>query len=185
LFLDLIQELYQVAKPLAEAAIPVILTVNRDAPDDWEKKNIIPGPPLSESPAKVLIDAGVQVGLAVKGDSKIHGQTQEARWVGKHAGLSDKQAVALVSTNIERILGAGPQGQGPETSRQAYTGGFVVWEGNPLRGEAPVVVSVHDDGRIADCWPDTTNSVLRFEVTRVETVIGSLIYFCYHRELIY
>ncbi|KAL4778303.1 hypothetical protein BJX76DRAFT_362867 [Aspergillus varians] len=143
-----------VAKPLAEADIPVILTGNRGAPDTWEKKDALTGPPLTESPAKILIEAGVQLGLAVRGDSKLHGLAREARWAAKYAGLTDKEAIALVSSNIERILGlqAGNENGGSEA--KSYKGDFVVWEGNPLRGEGSVVASVQGDGLIVDCWPD-------------------------------
>ncbi|OJJ54511.1 hypothetical protein ASPSYDRAFT_159752 [Aspergillus sydowii CBS 593.65] len=140
-----------VAKPLAEAGIPVILTGNRGAPDTWEKKDALPGPPLSDSPAKLLIEAGVQIGLAVKDDSKIHGLAREARWAGKYAGLSDKDVIALVSTNIEKILGL-HSGFGAGDSANEHD--FVIWEGDPLRGEGSVVAAVQEDGRIADCWPD-------------------------------
>ncbi|KAE8342685.1 hypothetical protein BDV24DRAFT_150282 [Aspergillus arachidicola] len=69
-----------VAKQLAEANIPVILTGNRGAPTNWEKKNVLTGPPLTESPAKILTDAGVLLGLGVSSDPKVHGLAQEARW---------------------------------------------------------------------------------------------------------
>ena len=76
---------------------------------------------------------------------------REARWAGKYAGLSDKDSIALVSTNIEKILG-------PHSGSQAgYSGNehdFVIWEGDPLRGEGSVVAAVQEDGLIADCWPD-------------------------------
>ncbi|KAL3452023.1 hypothetical protein BJX65DRAFT_320790 [Aspergillus insuetus] len=141
-----------IAKPLAEAKIPVILSGNRGAPDTWEKKETLPGPPLSDIPAKVLLDAGVQLGLAVRGDSSLHGLAREARWAGKYAGIEDKEAIALVSSNLERILGV--QHVGGESKR----GGFVVWEGNPLRGEGSVVASVSDGGVVVDCWPDDGSS---------------------------
>ncbi|KAL4905465.1 hypothetical protein BDW74DRAFT_177835 [Aspergillus multicolor] len=139
------------AKPLADAGIPVILSGNRGAPDTWEKKDTLPGPPLSDSPAKVLLDAGVLLGLAVKGDSKVHGLAREARWAGKFAGLSDGEAIKLVSTNIETILGLGSEA---EEDSGGYNGDFVLWEGNPLRGDGAVVASVKEDGRVNDCWPE-------------------------------
>ncbi|KAE8361967.1 hypothetical protein BDV27DRAFT_160194 [Aspergillus caelatus] len=150
-----------VAEHLAQANIPVILTGNRGAPTNWEKKDVFTGPPLTQSPAKILTDAGVLLGLAVSSDSKVHGLAQEARWAGKFAGLSDKEAIALVSTNIEAILGTGSKktGIGGEKAL-GYTGDFVVWEGDPLRGEGSVVVSIQDGEEIADCWPDTSNAIL-------------------------
>lgn len=146
------------ARQLAEADIPVILTGNRGAPESWEKQNIPIGPPLSQSPAKTLIDAGVQLGLAFQSDASIHGLAQEARWAGKYAYLSDEDAIALVSTNIEDILGLRPAQNRPGI--QGYSGDLVVWDGNPLRGEGSVVVSIQGDGEIADCWPDTADSVV-------------------------
>ncbi|KAG0155647.1 hypothetical protein PDIDSM_2820 [Penicillium digitatum] len=145
-----------VAKPLAEAGIPVILTGNRGAPDSWEKKNSLVGPPLTESPAKILSDAGVLLALAVKSDSTIHGLAQEAWWAGKYASLTDQQAIALVSTNFDLILGD----QSRKAQEGAFVGDFVVWEGDPLRGEGSVVASFQDDGKISDCWPDTSDAIL-------------------------
>lgn len=108
-----------------------------------------------------MTDAGVLLGLGVSSDSKVHGLAQEARWAGKFAGLSDREAIALVSTNIEAILGIGSKrtANGGEDS-QRYRGDFVVWEGDPLRGEGSIVVSVQDGEEIADCWPDTSNVIL-------------------------
>lgn len=92
----------------------------------------------------MLLDAGVSLGLAVLGDSKLHALTREARWAGKFAGLSDKESIKLVSSNIDTIFGADEKGDGD----------FVLWEGNPLRGEGVVVVSVKGDGEVSDCWPE-------------------------------
>ncbi|RDW68972.1 uncharacterized protein DSM5745_08732 [Aspergillus mulundensis] len=139
------------AKPLADADIPVILTGNRGAPDTWEKKDTLPGPPLSDSPAKILLDAGVLLGLAAKDDSKIHGLAREARWAGKFAGLDDTEAIRLVSTNFDEILGLSSKAEG---DGEGYKGDFVLWEGNPLSGEGSVVISVKEDGSISDCWPE-------------------------------
>ncbi|TID14531.1 carbohydrate esterase family 9 protein-like protein [Venturia nashicola] len=128
-----------VADELAKAKIPVILTHYRGALDTWEKKDILPGPPLSRSPASVLSEAGVLFGLAIEsfqGDSHLHNLALEASWVAKYAGLSEHAAVNLVSTNIERILGLNGEEKGD----------IVVWEGNPLQFGASVVVTIdgHD-----------------------------------------
>ncbi|KAI3539851.1 amidohydrolase [Colletotrichum filicis] len=154
-----------VAKELNEAQVPVILTGNRGAPDRWEKKSSLAGPPLSPSPAQVLIDAGVLVALAVRGDSKIHGLAQEAQWVAKFAGLADKEAIKLVSTNFDEILGLNgnvraPNGSGEVLTETTILGDFVVWDGSPLKGEGSVVLAVQSDGKIGDCWPDVEGAVL-------------------------
>ncbi|KAI8151028.1 hypothetical protein K4K49_007133 [Colletotrichum sp. SAR 10_70] len=149
-----------VARDLAQAKIPVIFIGNRGAPDKWEKKNSFAGPPLSPSPAQVLIDAGVLIALAVRGDSKVHGLAQEVQWAAKFAGLSEKEAIKLVSTNFNKILGLEGYREEDSPAGNKYTGDFVVWEGNPLRGEGSVVLSVQDDGKIGDCWPDYEGAVL-------------------------
>ncbi|KXH68906.1 amidohydrolase [Colletotrichum salicis] len=155
----------EVAKELSEAQIPVILTGNRGAPDKWEKKASLAGPPLSPSPAQVLIDAGVLVALAVRGDSKVHGLAQEAQWAAKFAGLTDKEAIKLVSSNFDEILGLNSNLQvsdksGDAIAENAFLGDFVVWDGNPLKGEGSVVLAVQSDGKIGDCWPDVEGAVL-------------------------
>lgn len=137
-----------VAHHLARANISVILT-SRGAPDTWEKAHALPGPPLSASPAQVLIDAGVLVALAVRGDSKVWGLAREARWAGKWAGLSEREEIKLVSGNFERILGLKQGGRE-----------FVLWEGSPGRGEGSVVITVGEDGSVRDCLPDVEGAVL-------------------------
>lgn len=54
-----------VATELAAAKIPVILTSTRPAPDTFEKLNVITGPPLSRSPAAVLLEAGVRLAISI------------------------------------------------------------------------------------------------------------------------
>ncbi|TDZ29972.1 hypothetical protein C8035_v003550 [Colletotrichum spinosum] len=154
-----------VAKELAEAKIPIILGGNRGAPDKWEKKSVFAGPPLSPSPAQVLLDAGVLVALAVCGDSKVHGLAQEAQWAAKFAGLGEKDAIKLVSANFDEILRLKAHGEhatdiDEQQVRKRYEGDFVVWDGNPLKGEGSVVLTVQDDGKIGDCWPDFEGAVL-------------------------
>ncbi|KAK4497874.1 hypothetical protein PRZ48_010529 [Zasmidium cellare] len=140
-----------VAEELARADIPVIFTGNRGVPDTWEKRDALSGPPLTRSPASVLAEAGVKFGLAIQGDSHIHNLASEAGWAARYAGIGDTEAIALVSTNIEEILRL--KSHERKTSSQA-AGDFVVWEGDPLRGEGSVVLSVYDYGSVGACWPD-------------------------------
>jgi hypothetical protein len=124
------------------------LTANRGAPDTFEKRNSLVGPPLSKSPAAVLAAAGVKFGLAItgEGDSHIHNIPIEASWAAKYAGLSSKQAVYLVSKNIEEILDLDTK-----ESRD-----FVIFEGNPLEFGASVVLAFEgDDGSVSMCWPES------------------------------
>ncbi|KAJ9268689.1 hypothetical protein DTO212C5_5296 [Paecilomyces variotii] len=134
-----------VAKELAVADIPLIFTAAHGAPDTWEKKDTLAGPPLTESPIKILSEANVTFGLAFppESDWHLHSLGIEASWAAKDAGLSSQTAVNLVSRNIERILDI-------PVSRD-----FVIYEGNPLEYGANVVLSVDgDDGSITTCWPE-------------------------------
>ena len=149
-------KVFQVSHELAEAKIPVILAPSRGAPAQWDTRFAPVGPPLTESPVRTLTQAGVLVGLAVKGDSKVHGLAQEAQWAAKYAGIEAKDAIKLASTNLEEILLLRGRDQ-DIAQNNVYQGDFVVWEGNPLRGEGTPVLTVRDDGETADCWPDRDN----------------------------
>lgn len=84
----------------------------------------------------------------MKGDSSIHNLPIEAAWAAKYAGLSSKDAVNLVSRNIEEILSLDVK----EENRD-----IVIYEGNPLEFGASVVLSIDgQDGSVATCWPEAT-----------------------------
>lgn len=86
---------------------------------------------------------------------------QEGRWAGKYAGLSDKQAFAIVSRNIDTIVGTiTTQEENQGASSRNYQRDFLVWEGNPLKGEGTVVLVIKNDGKISNCWPGTEGTVL-------------------------
>ncbi|ORY70057.1 uncharacterized protein BCR38DRAFT_481208 [Pseudomassariella vexata] len=140
-----------VAKELAQAKIPVILWATRPAFASWETRESLPGPPLTRSPASILSEEGVAYAISVDGsvptaDCRIHSLALEAAWAAKYAGLSEHEAVRLVSRNVENILGL-------ERSKD-----IVVWENNPLQHGASVVLSLetNEDGdfEVATCWPD-------------------------------
>ncbi|KAE8146590.1 amidohydrolase [Aspergillus avenaceus] len=143
-----------VAKELRKAGVPVILTGNRGAPEYWDKRDTLPGPPLSKSAARVLTEAGVQFGIAIREDWHLQSLASEAGWAAKYAKLNDQEAIALVSTNIEAILNLKPTNGGEQS------GDFVVWEGNPLTGEGSVVMSFDDTSTISACWPDSPMAVV-------------------------
>jgi hypothetical protein len=80
------------------------------------------------------------------GDSHLHNLPLEASWAAKYAGLSSKEAVNLVSRNIEQILGLDVK----EESRD-----FVVYEGDPLQFGSSVVLAFDGkDGTVSMCWPE-------------------------------
>ncbi|KAI1326030.1 hypothetical protein F5Y16DRAFT_376142 [Xylariaceae sp. FL0255] len=141
----------RIANELARHQIPVILSATRPAPTDWELRNVISGPPLTRSPADILTEAGVQYAVSVagavpQGDSRIHALALEASWAAKYAGLSEHEAVRLVSTNVEDILGLRPSKD------------IVVWENSPLQVGGTVILSLEENANgklfVGTCWPD-------------------------------
>ncbi|KAH8662401.1 hypothetical protein BX600DRAFT_414492 [Xylariales sp. PMI_506] len=150
-----------VAKELAEANIPIILTADRGNIAEWDTKDSFPGPPLSRSAASILSEAGVKYAIAIEGntpefESRIHDLVLEASWTAKYAGLRDDEAIRLVTSNVEEILGL-------EASND-----IVVWEGNPLQyGSRPSLAFQEVPGEtskiagamnrsleLVTCWPD-------------------------------
>lgn len=84
--------------------------------------------------------------LAPLGDSRIHDLALEAAWAAKYAGLSDNEAVALVSSHVEKILSLQPSCD------------IVIWENDPLEYGGRVVLSFDatKDGKLqlGSCWPE-------------------------------
>lgn len=79
-----------------------------------------------------------------RGDPRIQSLALEASWVAKYAGLNESEALALVSSNVEDILGL-------DKSKD-----IVIWEGNPLHFGTPVLAFQSQDGKleVSSCWPN-------------------------------
>ncbi|KAJ5725334.1 uncharacterized protein N7483_006691, partial [Penicillium malachiteum] len=143
-----------VAAQLAEEQIPLIFTGLRPMPDTWETKDVLTGPPLTVSPIKVLVDAGVNFGIAQAhwADSGIHLLAVDAGFAKKMADLTTQQAVDLVSHKVNEILRL----DNP-SSEQTQQGDFVIYEGDPLEYGAVAVLTVDGSlNTIVECWPDAS-----------------------------
>jgi len=104
------------------------------------------GPPLTRSIASYLREAGVRFGLGAPSfaNSQIHDLPLEAAWAGRYAGMELDEALGLVSTEVEDILGLEP------------TGDMVLWEGSPLEFGGTVALALGmRDGKleVVSCWP--------------------------------
>ncbi|KAH8594054.1 hypothetical protein B0O99DRAFT_185628 [Bisporella sp. PMI_857] len=159
-----------VATELAASGLPLILTSPRPAPDSWEKSGIasLTGPPLSRSPIAILLSAGIspsKLALAFNGNppegiSTIHNTALEAGWAAKFAALSDEEAIALVSYNINAFLNLtaapGPSAANKEDGKgQAKGEDIILWTRRPLEFGASVVLSIDgESGRVVGCWPE-------------------------------
>ncbi|KAF8500595.1 carbohydrate esterase family 9 protein [Hysterangium stoloniferum] len=117
-------EAHLLAAELGVADIGIILSPVRPFPSQWQQRRILPGPPLTEQSAvSALIAHNVTVGLAVQEAWESRNARFDAAWVALEAGLSDKQALSLVSSNLEKLLGAKVSSE--EADIVAYHGGDI------------------------------------------------------------
>jgi len=101
-------EAHLLAEHLGEANIGVILTPSRAFPETWEMKRILPGPPLTQDTAiTTLLAHGVKVGLGILEQWSARNTRFDAAWAALESDgqISKSEALALVSTNLEELLG--------------------------------------------------------------------------------
>ncbi|KAH9853225.1 carbohydrate esterase family 9 protein [Lenzites betulinus] len=139
-------EAHLLAAELRAADIGVILAPARPFPKSWETRRILPGPPLTEKSAvRVLLEQGVTVGLGVRDADKALNTRFDAAWAALEAGstISKEEAIALVSTNVQKLLGI---------ERSPDEGEMVATLGGDLL-EYSKVVGVISPGRgVVDLW---------------------------------
>ncbi|EIN06427.1 carbohydrate esterase family 9 protein [Punctularia strigosozonata HHB-11173 SS5] len=110
-------EAHLLAREIAEAGVGVILTPPRQFPYGWEQRRILPGPPLSaESAITRLFRHNVTLGIGHQGIGNVQAMNnwaaRNARWDAAWAAfdsngtITKADALALVSTNIEKLLGS-------------------------------------------------------------------------------
>jgi imidazolonepropionase-like amidohydrolase len=130
----------------------MILTNNRGAPDTFWVKDAVVGPPLTRSIASHLREAGVRFGIGFISfaNSQIQDLPLEAAWAGRYAGMELDEALGLVSTEVEDILGLDASGD------------MVLWEGSPLEFGGTVALALGKrDGKleVVSCWPGQEENV--------------------------
>jgi hypothetical protein len=75
-------EAHLVAKDIAEVGAGVILIPARMYPTTWERRRILPGPPLtSQSAIGVLTAANVTIGLGIEEEWQARNQRFDLAWV--------------------------------------------------------------------------------------------------------
>lgn len=94
------------------------------------------------------------VAVGMPSDYKIHDLLPEAGWTAKYAGLSDSEAVRLVTSNIEEILGLNKRNRD-----------IVVYEGNPLYYGATVAITLAANDEtgeleVVGCFPRDNQLVI-------------------------
>jgi len=136
-------EAWTVADALAEAEVGVILRPFLCTPVQWTAQQCLPGAPLStETGLSVLYKAGVKVGLAAHEPEDVRQLSWIAGWARSDLGISEKEAVGLVSWNLAQIVGlpTGPTG-------------LVIYNGDPFEFGAKVSVIVGGGKSGIQCNP--------------------------------
>jgi len=105
-------EAHLLAEEIAEAGVGVILVPVRSFPRTFDQLRIIPGPPLSEdTPVSALLRHNVTVGLGVDEKSEASAARFDVGWAALDGNgkISKEQAIALATTNLEKIFGIDTQ----------------------------------------------------------------------------
>ncbi|KAI0030405.1 carbohydrate esterase family 9 protein [Vararia minispora EC-137] len=129
-------EAHILAAELGAAEVGVVLSPVRPFPYTWEQKRILPGPPLTQEGAiSRLVAHNVTVGVGVLEAWDARNARFDVAWAALEAdGRLDKaQALALASTNLDKLLGA-----------EASSPQFVATSGGDLLEFGSKVVAVLD-----------------------------------------
>ena len=100
-------EAHMIAEHLSKHNISVILSPSRPVPDLWTAKNVLTGPPITNTTGiEILIKNKVQVALGVKDSGSARNLVWDAGWARANSKglISEKDAVALISWNLEKIF---------------------------------------------------------------------------------
>ncbi|CAK7210217.1 hypothetical protein SCUCBS95973_000704 [Sporothrix curviconia] len=137
-------ESFLVAEELAAAHVGVVLAPLVSYRTSWEQRRALTGAPLTNGTAvDVLLDAGVVVGIGLEEDWVVRdlGLLAGIAYANGGGRLSERAALALVSTNIDKLLGLD---KGAATDPKH----FVVHEGNPLAINSRVKAVGNGQGRL-------------------------------------
>ncbi|KAF9110782.1 hypothetical protein BGX27_005894 [Mortierella sp. AM989] len=136
-------EAWTVAEHLAEADIGVILRPYLCTPVHWTAQKCLPGAPLSEDTGlSILHKAGVKVGLAAHEPEDVRQLSWIAGWAKSDLGISEKEAVGLVSWNLAEIVGL-----------PTNPSGLVIYNGDPFEFGAKVSAIVGGGKAGIQCNP--------------------------------
>ena len=128
----------QLAPELAAEDIGVIVSPSRSFPLGWDSRRILPGPPLSNKTLPAyLASNGVKVGLGIAEEWQARNTRNDAAWeyASNPEVFSKQQAIELVSTNLESLLGVKAKSVDSEMEE---SGSWVAWEGDWFSMEARV-----------------------------------------------
>ncbi|KAI8995511.1 carbohydrate esterase family 9 protein [Trametes punicea] len=126
-------EAHFLAKELGHAGIGVIVSPTRPFPEVWEKRRIMPGPPLSETNAiSALLAHNVTVGVGIVEAWMARNTRFDIAWAALESDgrIKKADAIALATVNVEKLLGI---------KTDALQGDLVATRGGDLLGFSEVV----------------------------------------------
>ncbi|KAF5393062.1 hypothetical protein D9757_001113 [Collybiopsis confluens] len=101
-------EAHLLAKEIGDSGIGVIVSPARPFPDDWERKRILPGPPLTQDSAiTTLLAHNVTVGVGIVEAWAARNTRLDIGWAALESDgkISKAEAIALASSNLAKLLG--------------------------------------------------------------------------------
>ncbi|CAK7262655.1 hypothetical protein SEPCBS119000_000078 [Sporothrix epigloea] len=137
-------EAHLLADVLAAAEVGVILAPLLSYRTTWDQRKTLTGAPLTNGTViDKLLDAGVLVGIGMEQDWLVRdlGLLAGIAYANSGGRLSEQAALALVSTNIDKLLGL--KQEASTTSKH-----FVVHEGNPLAINSRVKAVSNGQGKL-------------------------------------
>ncbi|KAJ6628787.1 carbohydrate esterase family 9 protein [Mycena sp. CBHHK59/15] len=116
-------EAHILAKEISDANVGVILDA-KPLVGVWDDRRTLPGPPLTNDTTLVtLIQAGVKVGLGCREAQYARNTRFDLTWamLASNGRISKREALALVTTNLEQLLGVTVDHEAADLV--AYSGG--------------------------------------------------------------
>ncbi|KAI0311415.1 composite domain of metallo-dependent hydrolase [Amylostereum chailletii] len=108
-------EAHILAAELSGAGVGVVFVPSRPFPATWEQQRVLPGPPLTkESEISLLLAHNVTVGVGVVEAWDARNARFDIAWAALEADgrISKTQALALASTDLEKLLGVNAHATG-------------------------------------------------------------------------
>lgn len=131
------QESWLLADELAKEDIGVVLSPARPFPNSWDRRRLLPGPPLTNLTLPAYLHLhGVKVGLGILEECDARLTRFDSVWAYAAAPtvFSRQDAIDLVSTNLVEVLGLKDGLQ----ANEAVDLGFVAYEGDMFSFEGRV-----------------------------------------------
>ncbi|KAF9905888.1 hypothetical protein EC991_001213 [Linnemannia zychae] len=132
-------EAWTVAKYLAAEGVDVILRPYHCTPVQWTAQRCLAGAPLTqETGLSALHKAGVRVGLSAMEFEDLRQMSWFAGWARSDLGLTEREAVGLVSWNLAKIVGL--------SAETVASSGVVIYNGSPFEF-GPKVAAIVGGGK--------------------------------------